>query len=157
LGRETSGSTAHASNEPHGCPFCAIVARPVDHPVAWDDEHTLAFIDVRQPSEGHTLVVPKRHIRNLYDLDDETAGHLMRAVARVLRAVRDAFACEGMSHWISTDPAGGQEVFHLHVHIMPRRAGDGLLRKYPAAPPRASDAERERQAGAIRAALPPSP
>lgn len=108
---------------------------------------------MRQPSEGHTLVIPKRHIRNLYELDDDTAGHLMRTVVRVSRAVRDAFACEGMSHWISTDPAGGQEVHHLHIHIMPRRPGDGLLRKYSTPPATPPQDDRERQAVAIRAAI----
>jgi len=89
----------------------------------------------------------------MYDLDDDTAGHLMRAVTRVTRAVRDAFACGGMSHWISTDPGAGQEVFHLHVHVMPRRLGDGLLRIYPSRPATPDRDELQRQAAAIRKAL----
>jgi len=136
-----------------GCPFCAIVVGSLEQPIIYEDAWTVGFIDRRQPAEGHTLVVPRRHIRNMYDLDDDTAGHLMRAVTRVTRAVRDAFVCDGMSHWISTGPGAGQEVFHLHVHVMPRRSGDGLLRIYPSRPATPGGDELERQAAAILNAL----
>jgi histidine triad (HIT) family protein len=136
------------------CVFCKIAAGDRSgSPVVFEDEHSLSIVDMRQPSRGHVLVLPRRHIRNLYELDDDVAGPLMRTLVRVSRAVRTAFPCDGMSHWISTDRGAGQEVYHLHIHIMPRHADDGLLRIYPSRPPYPSVEERERQAAAIRDAL----
>jgi histidine triad (HIT) family protein len=87
-------------------------------------------MDVRQLTPGHTLVVPKRHIRDIFELDDATGAAVISTVARVARAVRAAFAPDGLNVWQSNGAGAGQEVFHLHVHVLPRTAGDGLLRVY---------------------------
>ncbi len=110
----------------------------------------MAFMDLRQPVEGHTLVVPKQHIPDIFGLDDTTGASLMSTVVRVASAVREAFAPDAINVWQSNGAAAGQEVFHLHVHVMPRRTGDGLLRVYGAPPaPRARE-DLDRQAVAIR-------
>ena len=122
----------------------------------YEDEHTAAFIDPRQVTPGHTLVVPKAHVRDLFELDDASAAALMPAVARIAGAVRRAFACEGISLWQQNGAAAGQEVFHLHIHVMPRHAGDGLLRIYPSWPSFPSVEERAEMALRLRSELDPS-
>ncbi len=134
------------------CIFCEIVAGRVEASVAYADDATLAFMDLRQFHPGHTLIVPKRHIVNIFELDDETGAALMSAAARVARAVSAAFSPHGINLWQSNG-APWQEVFHLHIHILPRWRDDGLLRFAPARLPRPLRSELDEQATQIRAAL----
>jgi histidine triad (HIT) family protein len=117
------------------CIFCRIAAHDAEASVVFDDAQVMAFMDVRAFHPGHTLVIPKRHVDDITGLDDQTlAGALMLAVASVARGVQRAFATEGITVWQSNGAAAGQEVFHVHFHVMPRYAGDGLLRVYPSRP-----------------------
>jgi histidine triad (HIT) family protein len=134
------------------CIFCEIVAGRAEASVAYEDDATLAFMDLRQFHPGHTLVVPKRHIKDIYELDSETGGTLMVAVRLVAGAVRDAFQPHGINLWQSNG-APWQEVFHLHIHILPRWRDDGLLRFAPERLPRPPRPELDEQAARIRAAL----
>jgi histidine triad (HIT) family protein len=108
-------------------------------------------MDVRQLDRGHVLVVPKRHIPDIFALEDADGALLMNAVTRVSRAVLAAFAPDGVSIWQSNRAAAGQEVFHLHVHIVPRHHGDGMLRVYPRRVEPATRSELDEQAASIRA------
>ncbi len=122
-------------------------------PAVLDRGGVLAFMDLRQPALGHVLVVPKRHIENIFALDRDQGAELIEAIVAVSRAVRDAFKPDGVSIWQSNGPGAHQEVPHIHFHIMPRFRSDGLLQVYasrPAQPPRD---ELERQARLIRTAL----
>lgn len=109
-----------------GCIFCAIVEGKVPAEVVFEDEETLAFMDIYPASPGHTLVVPKKHVPNIYSLDDETGAAVMRTTVRVARAVRAALQPDGVSLLQTNEPAGGQSVFHFHIHVIPRWHGDGL-------------------------------
>lgn len=91
----------------------------------------MAFMDLRQAVPGHVLVVPRRHIETIDRLDGDTAAHLMRVAARTAAAMRQAFAPDGLSLWQSNGEGAHQEVPHVHLHLQPRRIGDGLLRIYP--------------------------
>ncbi len=133
------------------CVFCQIVAGKAEASVAYDDEATLAFMDRGQFAPGHTLVVPKRHVVDIYALDETTGAVLMAAVARVARGVRDAFKPDGISIWQSNG-APWQEVFHLHFHVLPRHIDDGLLQFRPPRT-RPTRAALDEQAAAIRKAL----
>ncbi len=135
------------------CVFCQIVAGEAPASIAYEDERTLAFLDLRQMRGGHTLVVPKQHITDIFDLDDATGAAVMATVARVARGVRAAFAPDGVNIWQSNGEAAGQEVFHLHFHVVPRHAGDGLLRFYPQRPGYPERPELDAQAAAIRDAI----
>lgn len=117
-----------------GCIFCRIVAGDAEASIAYQDEAIMAFMDQRQFHPGHTLIVPKRHIVDIFALDAATGAALMAAVARVARAVRDAFSPEGINVWQSNGAGAGQEVFHLHLHVLPRWKDDGLLRFLPSTP-----------------------
>ena len=125
------------------CIFCAIAAGEAPASVVLETDAVLAFMDVRQPNPGHVLVIPRRHLADVRELDDATAAELMPAIAAVSRAVDQVFAPDGMNVSQSTGEAGGQEVFHLHFHVLTRRHGDRLFRVYdeggpPASTPRAA-------------------
>lgn len=111
-------------------------------------------MDLRQPVPGHVLVVPRRHVDTLFDLDEDTAGQLMRVAVRIARAADAVFAPDGLNLWQSNREAGGQEVPHVHLHVQPRITGDGLLRIYPdASPTPATRAVLDGLATTLRAAF----
>ena len=92
----------------------------------YEDEHTMAFMDVMPQADGHTLVVPKTPAENLFDLDPEAAAQVTRTVQVVAAAVRSALQADGIIITQFNGPAAGQTVFHYHVHIIPRWEGSGL-------------------------------
>ena len=108
------------------CIFCAIVEGRAPADAVFEDEETLAFMDINPANPGHTLVIPKRHVRDIYELDEETAAGVMKATVRVARAIKRALQPDGMNLVQSNERAAGQEIFHFHVHIIPRWHGDGL-------------------------------
>jgi histidine triad (HIT) family protein len=119
------------------CVFCRIVAKQIPATVVYEDEHTLAFMDIGQVNPGHVLVAAKPHRENVYALDDAQAGAVFRSVARVARAVRAAFAPPGLSVYQANGQPAGQTVFHFHVHLVPRHEGDGMSLTWPVKnPPR---------------------
>ena len=113
------------------CVFCRIIRGELDSATIYEDESTLAFMNLHQSNEGHVLVVPKRHFEQIYDLDEETASALANTVCKVARAVRRVYAPDGLSIWQSNGPAAFQEVPHVHWHVLPRYNDDGLLVVYP--------------------------
>jgi histidine triad (HIT) family protein len=141
------------------CIFCGIASGDADASVVVSDEHVVAFMDLRAFHPGHTLVIPKRHITDVMALENVViAGALMSTVARIARAVQAVFAADGISVWQSNGKAAGQEVLHLHTHVVPRYEGDGLLRVYPSKPDYPERADLDEHARRIRDALdaPPS-
>ena len=93
----------------------------------YEDEHTLAFLDIMPRSAGHTLVVPKAPARNILDIKVEDYLHVARATHKIAAAAKKAFNADGLTIQQFNEPAGGQVVFHLHVHVMPRHDGIALL------------------------------
>ncbi len=108
------------------CIFCAIAAHQQPAEIVYEDEWTMAFLDINPANPGHTLVIPKRHAATLFEIDEEDAAAVMRTAVRVARAIRAALAPDGLNLVQSNGRAGGQEIFHLHVHVIPRWVGDGL-------------------------------
>lgn len=135
------------------CIFCQIARGEAAASIAHADALTLAFIDLRQFHPGHVLVIPRAHLHDLRELDAETAAALMQTVVRMTRAVDRCFPNQGISLWHSIGPGAHQEVPHLHVHIQPRKIGDGFLRVYPGAIPGSTKAERDDHAARLRAEL----
>ena len=135
----------------NNCVFCRIVAKEIPAAVVFEDERTIAFMDAGQVNPGHVLVAAKAHVETLYELDDEQAGALLRAAARVARAIRAAFRPPGLSVYQANGKPAGQTVFHYHVHLLPRHAGDGMELTWPVKnPPRE---KLEAYAAQIRRAL----
>jgi histidine triad (HIT) family protein len=135
------------------CIFCEITAGRAPADIVYEDNLTAAFVDPRQHNPGHVLVVPRAHINDIRQLDARTGGALMETLIKLARAVDKAFPNEGMSVWHSVGPAAFQEVPHLHLHVHPRRLGDGLLRIYPGVPVDADPADRAEYAERLRDAL----
>ncbi|MFF0814787.1 HIT family protein [Rhodococcus sp. NPDC003318] len=125
------------------CVFCAIVARTAESSIVHEDEHTLAFMDIRPFTPGHLLVVPKVHASGLADLDPEDGRRVFavgQAIATALRVpddLGDGPRADGVNLFLADGVAAGQEVFHVHLHVVPRTAGDGFgLRGRPTSPRR---------------------
>ncbi|MEF3082223.1 HIT family protein [Luteimonas sp. SMYT11W] len=143
-----------AESTADGCAFCAILAGKLPANLVHEDDQVIAFMDLRQAVPGHVLVVPRRHVETLFDLDEDTAAQLMRIAVRIARAADVAFAPDGLNLWQSNREAGGQEVPHVHLHVQPRMAGDGLLRIYrEGAPTPTPFALLDRMAADLRVAL----
>ena len=93
----------------------------------YENEHVLAFLDIMPRAPGHTLVIPKAPARNILDIKEEDYLHVARATRIVARAAKAAFNADGITVQQFNENAGGQVVFHLHVHVMPRHVGVPLL------------------------------
>ena len=122
-------------HEPAGyaCPFCRLLRGEETERNRLDDvvlreRATTAFVAPKwwPRNPGHVLVVPDRHVENLYDADEETLGAVYETARRVALAMREAYGCPGTSTRQHNEPGGGQDVWHLHVHVFPRWPGDGL-------------------------------
>ena len=136
-----------------GCTFCRIAAGDLPASLVHADEHVLAFMDLRQFHPGHVLVIPRKHLQDVRELDDVTGAALMSLLARITRAVGEVFPNEGLSLWHSIGEAAFQEVPHLHFHVHPRRMDDEALRVYPQLPRNADRDVLEAHAEKIRAQL----
>ena len=93
----------------------------------FEDDHVLAFLDIMPRSPGHTLVIPKATARNILDINVDDYLHVARATHRIAAAAKKAFDADGITVQQFNEAAGGQVVFHLHVHVMPRQDGIALL------------------------------
>jgi len=119
------------------CIFCKIVAGQIPSTRVFEDEHTVAFLDIGHVNPGHVLVAVKKHAANLYELDEAQAGAVARATVKISKALRAAFQPEGLSVYQANGKAAGQTVFHYHVHLLPRHEADGMELTWPVKnPPR---------------------
>jgi histidine triad (HIT) family protein len=130
------------------CIFCAIVAGDQPAHLVDEDEHTIAFLDILPWTRGHALVVPRRHSRNLYEIDDDDLRAAGLAAKRLAGRMRERLGCEGINLLNSTEPAANQEVFHFHVHVLPRWSDDGL--RLPGRPEAPGQDELEQIAARLR-------
>ncbi|NJL50800.1 MAG: HIT family protein [Blastochloris sp.] len=89
----------------------------------YEDDKTFAFLDIMPRAPGHTLVIPKEPARNLLDVDPDDLSAVIRSAQTIARAAKKAFAADGITLTQFSEAAGGQEVFHLHVHVIPRHVG----------------------------------
>jgi histidine triad (HIT) family protein len=120
------------------CVFCKIVAGQIPSTRVFEDEHTLAFMDIGHVNPGHTLVAVKKHAANVFELEETQAEAIARAIVKISRALKKTFEPEGLSVYQANGKAAGQTVFHYHVHLLPRHAGDGMELVWPVKnPPRA--------------------
>ncbi|MFD4947124.1 HIT family protein [Streptomyces sp. NPDC058239] len=108
------------------CIFCQIVAGRLPSYHVMEDEHAVAFLDIAPASPGHTLIVPREHVRDVWEISEAAYGHVARMVHRVAALVTEAFTPDGVNIVHSSGEAAGQEVFHFHAHVVPRRHGDDL-------------------------------
>lgn len=131
------------------CIFCKIIAGEAPADMIYADDELVAFMDIYPASRGHLLIVPRRHVRNLYDTPPELAARAMALAARLAPALRDATGADGMNVWQSSERPAGQVIFHFHMHMLPRYHNDGI--PVPGNRSRADAAELSALAAAIRA------
>ncbi|QMW68138.1 HIT family protein [Mumia sp. ZJ1417] len=109
------------------CVFCAIVDGDAEASVVHEDEQAVVFMDLNPVTPGHLLVVPRRHAAGLEDLDEETSTHVWRLAHRLARALRrSGLRCDGINVFMADGEVAFQEVFHFHLHVIARHAGDGF-------------------------------
>jgi len=109
------------------CVFCDIVRGEAPASVVHDDDQVMAFMDIQPVNPGHLLVVPRVHAAYLADLDQETGSRLFQVAMKLADAVRHSgVRCEGVNFFLADGRAAGQEVFHVHLHVVPRFEGDGF-------------------------------
>lgn len=109
------------------CIFCAIVDGVIPAAKVYEDDHILAFMDINPANPGHILVIPKRHYRNIFDIDVEMAGKIMRVGTRLASVVKTALNPDGLNLLQSSESAAFQTVFHFHLHLIPRWEDDSLV------------------------------
>lgn len=109
------------------CVFCRIVRREAPAEIVYEDEKTMAFMDINPVTPGHTLLIPKAHFRNIFDLDEEVASHLMKVAVKIAPILREAMEADGLNILNANEPAAFQSVFHFHLHLVPRTFGDGIM------------------------------
>lgn len=134
------------------CVFCAIVSGEAPASLVHRDEHTVAFLDIAPATRGHLLVVPRRHAARLADLDPEDGARMFRVAQRIAVALRGApLDATGVNLFLADGEVAGQEVLHAHLHVLPRREGDGFRVSADFGEPGRDDLDD--QAAAIRSAL----
>lgn len=110
------------------CIFCKIVAGEIPASKVYEDDHFLAFLDISQVTPGHTLVIPKKHARNLLEMTPDETADLFNIVSRVTKKVESATQPQGMNIISNMEEIAGQSVFHTHVHILPRYSQEDDLK-----------------------------
>ena len=130
--------------------FARILRGEVPCTKVYEDEHAFAFLDIMPRTPGHTLVIPKARARNILDVAPDDLAHVMKVVQKVAKAGMKVFEADGVTVQQFSEPAGGQVVFHLHVHVMPRKAGIALK---PPASVKEDPAVLSDQASRLAAAL----
>lgn len=121
------------------CIFCHIVAGTAEASILATTDLAVAFLDLRPVGEGHALVVPKRHAPALADVEDAEGAEMFHLGRRIAQAQRDLGLAEGVNLFLADGEVAGQEVFHAHLHVVARRAGDPMriAVDYPPMPSRA--------------------
>lgn len=108
------------------CIFCKIVSGEIPSYKIFEDEKTLAFLDIKPVRPGHTLIIPKKHVQNLEEVNPEDLAALILTVKKIGKLLKDKLLVEGYNISSNNDAIAGQVIPHLHFHIVPRASGDGL-------------------------------
>jgi len=114
-----------ASYDPNNI-FAKILRGELPAHKVYEDEKAFAFLDIMPRAPGHTLVIPKAQARNIIDIAPDDLTHLIKATQTIARAAVKAFEADGLTIQQFNEPAGGQVVFHLHIHVIPRKIGVSL-------------------------------
>ncbi|ENO86308.1 HIT family protein [Thauera linaloolentis] len=119
------------TSPPGQCIFCRLVAGEIPAARVFEDELTVAFMDIGQVNPGHVLVATKRHAATLFDITPQEAAAVAQTVQRVAFAVRDTFDPPGLTLLQANGREGDQTVFHFHMHVVPRHGDDGIALSWP--------------------------
>ena len=115
-----------AMNTDSNCIFCKIVAGEIPSNKVWEDEDFVAFLDIKPNNLGHTLLVPKAHYKNIFDLPDNLLDKLGKRIQLVAKAVLAGAEAAGINVTMNNGETAGQLIWHAHIHLIPRYQGDGI-------------------------------
>ncbi len=110
------------------CVFCKIVRKEAPASIVYEDTDVLAFMDIRPVSEGHTLIIPKQHWIDVFDIPEELLASIYKITKKIAIAVKKVNKADGVSIVQQNGKAAGQDVFHLHIHVIPRFEGKKMPR-----------------------------
>jgi histidine triad (HIT) family protein len=108
------------------CIFCAIANKQIPANIIYEDERVLAFLDINPLTEGHTLVIPKYHAENIFDISKEDLKHISVVAQKIANRMKEVIYAEGVDLVQASGQAADQQVPHFHLHIIPRKDGDQL-------------------------------
>lgn len=111
----------------NNCIFCKIIGGEIPSITIYEDENFKAIFDISPASKGHTLVLPKKHVENLFEMDETIATNALPVIAKIAAAIKEALHCDGVNILQNNGLAAGQSVFHLHFHIIPRFNDDQVI------------------------------
>ncbi len=143
------------TSPPGQCIFCRLVAGEIPAARVYEDALTIAFMDLGQVNPGHVLVATKRHAATLLDITPAEAAAVMQTAQRVASAIQETFDPPGITLLQANGREGDQTVFHFHMHVVPRHAGDGIALTWPRKNPDASTLKD--YADRLAAAIAPAP
>lgn len=108
------------------CIFCKIIKGEIPSTKIYEDENSLAFLDISPVNIGHTLIIPKEHFQNIYEIPEELIMHLTKIAKKISIALKKSLNADGINVNMNNDPAALQIVMHAHIHIIPRFKNDGF-------------------------------
>ena len=108
------------------CIFCKIINKEIPSKIVYEDDLVIAILDLSQATYGHTLVMPKKHYANIYEIDDDTLAHLIKVVKELAIKLKNKLHADGINILNNNDEAAGQTIMHYHIHILPRYKNDDL-------------------------------
>lgn len=123
------------------CIFCKIAKGEIPSEKIYEDEHAFAFLDIAPNNPGHTLVIPKTHSRNIFDINENDLRELSVRIKKVATAVKKGVEADGINISMNNEGAAGQIVFHAHIHVIPRFSDDGY-KHWPKIEYKAGEAKR---------------
>lgn len=113
------------------CIFCRIAAGEIPSATVYEDDDFRAILDIAPAHKGHTIILPKVHAADIFSLPEDTAAKIFPLAKKIATALKKTTGCEGVNILQNNGEAAGQSVFHLHVHVVPRFKGDGILPVWP--------------------------
>jgi histidine triad (HIT) family protein len=108
------------------CLFCKIIAGEIPSEKIYEDKDIFAFLDIKPLTKGHTLVIPKQHVKNLYEMPDEILHKVISGVKKIGTSLKKNLGADGLNLEMNNDAPAGQVIFHAHIHLIPRYKGDGM-------------------------------
>lgn len=135
------------------CIFCKIISGDIPSYKVYEDEFAYAFLDIYPCSEGHTVVLPKKHVKRFTDLDAKDAANLFASVHKISKAVCRTLDLHGMNIGMNVGEVAGQSIPHVHVHIIPRKEGDNGGSMHSIVETRPDTGNLEELAGKIRESI----
>lgn len=126
------------------CIFCKIIKGEIPSATIFEDDEFKVILDRFPSGEGHVLIIPKNHVANIFEIDEEQAGRLFKLAVKVSKVMKDVLGFENMNVLQNNGEVAGQSVFHFHMHLIPRYENDGINIKWNPTEPTDEDIEAVR-------------